>query len=174
VLAKRIRRQAIVRPAGLLGAAAEGFANLLGPAHEWRVFETLVEALAWSGVSDAGDEARALDALVDVATCGSPVVARIRSWAAAHGGRVTVAEAAQALGMSVRSLQRSLGDAGTSFRDEVNAVLIERAKALLLEGDTKLEVIAIKLGCSSLTTFSAFFRRMTGESPSEFRAARGR
>jgi len=34
----------------------------------------------------------------------------------------------------------------------------------------KLEVIAREIGCSSLSSFSRLFRRLTGESPTDFRA----
>lgn len=169
---QRIRRQAVVRPSGLIGAAAEGMANLISPAYGWRVCESLHEGLEWLGVPDAAAVASALDELVDGSLAGSPLVARVRTWLEARGGQATIEETARALSLSVRTLQRSLGDAGTSFRQETDRVRLARSRQLLLETELKLEAIAAKVGCANLGTFSSFFRRMTGESPSAFRAKR--
>jgi AraC-like DNA-binding protein len=170
--AARIRRQAIVRPTGLLGAAAEGFARVLGPKHRWEVFESLSQALAWLGVEEAEAHAGALDSLVAVASAGSPLVARLRSWLAAQGGKSNLAEAARALKVSVRSLQRGLRESQTSFRKECDRVHLAEAKQLLDESELKLEAVALKLGYSCLASFNSFFRRTTGSSPSAYRAGK--
>lgn len=169
---ERIRRQAVIRPSGLIGAAAEGMANLIAPAYGWCVCESLREGLEWLEVPNPELVASELDALVDNAIAGSPLVARVRTWIEARGGHSTIEETARALLLSVRTLQRSLGEAGTSFRQELDRVRLARSRQLLLESDLKLEAIAIKVGCANLGTFSNFFRRMTGESPSAFRAKR--
>jgi AraC-like DNA-binding protein len=168
--AARIRRQAIVRPRGLLGAAAEGFARVLGPRHRWEVFEALPQALAWLEVKDAAVQAEALDELIAVASSGSPLIARLRSWLSAQGGKNQLAEAARGLNVSVRSLQRGLRESGTSFRKECDGARLAQAKQLLAESDLKVEAIAFKVGCASLPSFDAFFRRTTGVSPSAYRA----
>ena len=76
----------------------------------------------------------------------------------------------QALGVSERSLQRQLRQEGTSFRREVDAARIRAARTLLADTDQKITVIALEVGCATLQHFSALFRRMTGETPSEWRA----
>src|ERR1700744_1878361 len=47
---------------------------------------------------------------------------------------------------------------------------IERAKALLRDGDLAITDIAFEAGWNSLGTFGRTFRDVTGESPGEFRA----
>ena len=42
--------------------------------------------------------------------------------------------------------------------------------ALLLESDAKLTSVAVEVGCASLQHFSSLFRKLTGESPSAWRA----
>jgi AraC-like DNA-binding protein len=173
-VAARIRRQAIVRGAGLVAAAAEGFGAMLGPRHAWEVFDSLSEALAWLGVGNAAVQAAALDDLIATASAGSPLLARLRACLAAEVGRKSIQQAAGALNLSVRTLQRELSAAGTSFRRESDRILVEQARELLAQSDLKLEVIALRLGCASLASFDAFFRRTTGQSPSEVRLALSR
>jgi transcriptional regulator GlxA family with amidase domain len=47
---------------------------------------------------------------------------------------------------------------------------IERAKALLRDGDMAVTAVAFETGWNSLGTFGRTFRDVTGESPGEFRA----
>lgn len=80
--------------------------------------------------------------------------------------------------MSERSLQRRLGDHDTTFQAEVNHARVRIAKRLLRETEVSLTQIAQEVGCASLASFSALFRRATGTPPSAWReqqgAARGR
>jgi AraC-like DNA-binding protein len=71
--------------------------------------------------------------------------------------------------VSERSLQRSLGAAGTTFKDEIAEARIRAARRLLADGDEPLSAIAREVGCSSLQHFSTLFRKRTGETPSAFR-----
>jgi len=84
--------------------------------------------------------------------------------------RVTVSEVGRAIGVSPRSLQHQLRQAGTSFRQEVNAARVRAAQQLLQASDTKLTSIAIEVGCASLQHFSTLFRKQTGLAPSAWRA----
>lgn len=47
---------------------------------------------------------------------------------------------------------------------------IERAKALLREGDRSVTDVCFAVGCTSLGSFSARFTELVGESPSSYRA----
>jgi AraC-like DNA-binding protein len=96
----------------------------------------------------------------------------LRGHLAANLSQITVRAAARALGTSPRTLQRGLSELGTSFRAEVERARVRAAEALLAETNAKLEVIALQVGCSSPSSFSRLFRRLTGESPSDFRARR--
>lgn len=47
---------------------------------------------------------------------------------------------------------------------------IERAKALLRNGELTVTEVCLEVGCSSLGSFSASFTRMVGETPTAYRA----
>ena len=47
---------------------------------------------------------------------------------------------------------------------------IERAKALLRDGDLSVTEVCLEVGCTSLGSFSASFTRMVGETPTAYRA----
>lgn len=86
---------------------------------------------------------------------------------------VSLSEAAGALAMSERSIQRELAERGTSFSALVDTER-ERLASLLLEdpaGPTIAE-IAWRLGYSEPASFTRAFRRWTGVSPSDWRAER--
>lgn len=88
-------------------------------------------------------------------------------------GTISIEGAAEALQMSVRTLQRELSRAGTTFRVLTNIVRLRRAKALLAETTASVTEIALELGYSSSPHFARAFRNATGRSPSEFRATVG-
>ena len=47
---------------------------------------------------------------------------------------------------------------------------IERAKALLRQGDLSVTEVCLAVGCTSLGSFSARFTQLTGETPTAYRA----
>jgi AraC-like DNA-binding protein len=79
-------------------------------------------------------------------------------------------EAARAVGLSPRSLQRWLSEHGTSFHEEVIAARFATACSLLLTTDWKLAAIASRLGISERAV-TMLFRAKTGLSPAAWRAA---
>ncbi len=171
-LAQRIARQAVVRPGGLVGAIAEGFGNLILPSYGWRVVDSAAHGLAWLGESAMAEHLAFLERTVDETRAASPELARLRGWIAAQRAPASIEEAARALGMSRRSLQRALAAAGTSFREESERHLVAQALRHLRETEETIEVIAQRLGFASLSSFAAFFRRRTGQSPGQARAAK--
>jgi AraC-like DNA-binding protein len=84
---------------------------------------------------------------------------------------MTIERVARTLGMSGRSLQRQLRDEQTSFRELVDEVRREIAVAHVTAGRTPITTIALLLDFSDASAFHRSFRRWTGQSPSEFRAA---
>ncbi|TNE62557.1 MAG: AraC family transcriptional regulator [Alphaproteobacteria bacterium] len=76
---------------------------------------------------------------------------------------------AAALGLSVRSLQRALGDEGTSFRDLLAAARRESAQKLLKETGASVADIAEHLGYSEPAAFVRAFGRWCGMSPTRYR-----
>ncbi len=102
---------------------------------------------------------------------GTPrVVPALRAWLDENLAGVSLDDATHALALSARSLQRKLGEAGTTFKAELAEARVRAARRMLAEGDAPLTAIAYDVGCASLQHFSALFRRRTHESPSAFRA----
>jgi AraC-like DNA-binding protein len=168
-LARVVIRQAIVTPSGMPGAIVTGYRAVFDFAYPVAYFAERGAALTYLERADAAAEIDELAALV----AGDPTVRRLRALLES-GATATLADAARRLAVSERSLQRHLRSAETSFSDELRAARIAIAKRLLVETDKKLAAIAVEAGCASLQSFSAVFRRATGETPSEFRERRRR
>jgi len=168
-----VKRQALVRPDGVVGALVSGFYDVT-PAvgrERSRVVMTPDEAFAWLGRSDAGAIVPAIEAAKAEASGVVPVVAALRAHVTERP-RARLADAARALSLAPRALQEELRSAGTTFRDEVNASRIEAAKTALAGGERKLSALAAELGFSSVQHFSTLFRKVAGCSPTEWRARR--
>jgi AraC-like DNA-binding protein len=80
------------------------------------------------------------------------------------------AAAAEAAGMSVRSLQRRLASEGLTFSQLIDEVRFEMAVPQLRDPDIRLTDIALSLGYSDPAHFTRAFGRWGGVSPSEYRA----
>ena len=79
-------------------------------------------------------------------------------------------ELASALGVSRTSLYRMVKrHHGTSPAKLVEGLRMEAACRLLLESQHSLDVIADQVGYASAFSFSAAFKRIVGEPPSQFR-----
>ncbi len=76
---------------------------------------------------------------------------------------------ARRLGLSRRTLQRRLNDAGTGFADLRRGVMRRRAEASLSEGARSVGRIAIELGYSDAAHFTRAFLEWTGATPSQWR-----
>lgn len=100
------------------------------------------------------------------------VVDRLRAHVEAASAATNLEEAARALALSTRTLQRALARRGTSFRTEQARGRLRAAEAMLLGGNEKIAAIARTVGCASVAHFTQLFRKSTGERPSEFRARR--
>jgi AraC-like DNA-binding protein len=79
---------------------------------------------------------------------------------------------ARALHVSVRTLQRRLVVAGTTFREVADRVRGELAQEHLVDPRTSITEVAYLLGFSDETSFNRAFRRWTGESPGRWRRRR--
>ncbi len=81
-------------------------------------------------------------------------------------------ELAQLCGLSVRQLTRGFRiSRGCSIGDYIESRRLEQARQLLA-GDSSIKAVAYTLGFSSPSSFSCAFRRMTGETPSQYRQRR--
>jgi AraC-like DNA-binding protein len=168
--ARLVTRQALVRPGGLAGAAVAGFYAVLAPSYPVSVFTEPEAALEWLGLEDARRIAREVDAIYELATSSPSVIVLLRAHLDQRLGASNLEDAAHALDMSTRQLQRRLLDARTSFQREDRAARVRAAKTLLLETNYDIKRVAIEVGFASLQHFGAFFRKATLETPSQWRA----
>ncbi|MGH7295517.1 MAG: helix-turn-helix domain-containing protein [Polyangiaceae bacterium] len=169
-LAEYIDRLAVVRPSeGPVGAAGAGFFDVSTRPFTVGAFTELPDALAWMGRSDAAAIAAELEALFAEAS-GTPGPLRLlRQQLDARPGSLSLQDAARALAVTERTLQRWLKSWRTTFQAEQNEAQVRAAKRLLRDGEVPLAAIASEVGCASLSHFSALFRRIAGETPSDWR-----
>jgi AraC-like DNA-binding protein len=168
-LARRITNMVVVRPDNLVGAVLEGIKSLVTFPHPLAVVTRADEALEQLGVTDTS----LLDELEETRASLVPaqgIVAELRSVLDGHPPSLALPAAAQIMGLSPRSLQRKLQSLGTSFQAEHNLAQVRLAQRLIAETDATLSQIALDVGCGSLQHFSALFRRVTGQTPSQWRA----
>ena len=78
---------------------------------------------------------------------------------------------AQRLALTVRTMHRRLDEAGTSFRKIRDELLRERAEELLRERRVPIGEVSYLLGYGEPSNFHRAFRRWTGLTPNEWRAA---
>jgi AraC-like DNA-binding protein len=86
-----------------------------------------------------------------------------------RGGYPDIHLAAEIAGMSVRSLQRRLGEEGCTYSRIVERARFDRALHWLADPSIKLVDIAAELGYSEPPHFTRAFKRWTGIAPIEFR-----
>jgi len=84
-------------------------------------------------------------------------------------GGVADEKIAVTLNMSVRSLQRRLQEAGTTFRMILETVRKDLASTYVHDPEIELAEVAFLLGFSDQSAFSRAFKRWTGNPPSEVR-----
>ncbi len=72
---------------------------------------------------------------------------------------------------SRRQIQRVMGEHGTTFRDELTALRMERAAELLLRTRLTVREVAGRVGYRQAAQFAKAFRRHHGLGPSAFRQA---
>jgi AraC-like DNA-binding protein len=85
------------------------------------------------------------------------------------GAPLHIDEIAKGLGVSVRTLQRRIAEAGSTFLHEVENVREAAAKEYVCQGKLSLGEVAKRLGYAHTSAFSRAFKRWTGRTPSDFR-----
>ena len=162
-----VEKVAIIGPqSGQLRAVAAGLFAFLEPPYPVSAFPTVSEAMAWLGrdVPEAGalieHEAEAL--------AFASFDGIVAAWLDAHVAEIDIEHCARDVGVSVRTLQRRLGERGLSFEHEANAARV-RAAEQRLATDASLTTIAYESGFSSPQRFTTVFRQLRGETPSEAR-----
>ena len=86
-----------------------------------------------------------------------------------HQHYPTLSFIAQITGMSPRSLQRRLQQAGLTYTKLINQIQFEQAKSLVNDSELKFKDIANQLGYSTQAHFTRAFKRWTGVTPQSFR-----
>ena len=173
-LARVVTRSAIVKPDGLAGAVAAGFLETVPPTFSATLWSALVPALASLDV-ERPEEVAAVIERAQAEAAGTPDVLReLHAWLDHHLGDGTLEAAARALAMAPRTLQRRLGEAATSFAEEIQLARVRHAKRMLLETDQAITAIAIDVGCASPQHLSTLFKKHVGETPTAWRARTAR
>jgi AraC-like DNA-binding protein len=169
-LQRAVTKLAVLRPDNVAGAVAAGFFAIIRPFAPVRFFRDLAPALEWI---DRESDAWVVEAVAAArGTAEVPQLVRdLRNLLEVTPG-LSLDEAAERLRMSSRTLQRRLGDAGTSMTTESGRARVRVAESLLLETDMSVTEIAFKVGCASAQHFSTLFRGVHGEPPTTWRAQR--
>jgi len=100
---------------------------------------------------------------------------RVRAHAVAgiKRGHLDLDAIAKALAHSRRTLQRRLGEEGTSFREVIDDARKEVALETIARGATTVTDLTFVLGFSDLSAFGRAFRRWTGKNPAAYLRDRG-
>jgi AraC-like DNA-binding protein len=101
-----------------------------------------------------------------------PVIARAKAFIRAHLAEpLSLGLVARAVNTSTFYFCKLFKRAtGVNFTDFVSRLRIERAKELLLNPNRRVSEVAFEVGFQSLTHFNRVFKRVAGESPTEYRA----
>lgn len=170
-----VGRQAVLHPDGIVGVMVAGALHVARPPYPFACFHGSGEdAFARCEVPELHGEVEALRASL-VAT--PEITRRVRA-AFQDRGLAGAAEIARTLGLSQRTLQRRLEDAGTTFREERERHVSNEIERLLSGTELDLDAIAAEVGLSSASHLVAHFRATHGVTPgawrAEVRAARAR
>jgi AraC-like DNA-binding protein/ligand-binding sensor protein len=100
-----------------------------------------------------------------------PMIRRAKAYIAGHyGDPVGLDEMARTMHVSTFYFCKMFKKAtGLTFTDYLGRVRVEKAKNLLLNPHLRVSEIAYTVGFQSLTHFNRVFRKLTGESPTDFR-----
>jgi len=101
-----------------------------------------------------------------------PLVRKAREYILQHKMEpLSLAAVAQAAGASVFHFCKVFKKStGLKFTDYVARVRLEDAKTQLLNPSRRISEVAYDVGFQSLTQFNRMFKRIFGQSPTEFRA----
>lgn len=100
-----------------------------------------------------------------------PAIVRAKQYISEHQGEeLSLGEVAKAVNTSTFYFCKLFKKAtGLNFTDYVSRVRVEKAKNLLLNPNARVSEVAYEVGFQSLTHFNRVFRKIVGESPTEYR-----
>lgn len=88
------------------------------------------------------------------------------------GEKISLTQVAQALGISATHLSEKFKEVtGTNFVEYVARTRYAKARALLRNLDLRISEIAFAVGFQSLSQFNRVFKKLSGKSPTDYRAA---
>jgi AraC-like DNA-binding protein/ligand-binding sensor protein len=101
-----------------------------------------------------------------------PVIRRAKEFINEHQAEdLTLGQVAKAVNTSTFYFCKMFKKAtGINFTDYLSRVRIEKSKNLLLNPNLRVSEIAFEVGFQSLTHFNRVFKRILGQSPTEYRA----
>ena len=89
------------------------------------------------------------------------------------GDRPAIAKVAKSLGMSARTMQRRLGELGTTYQGVLDDVRRQSARRLLADTDLGTGEVAFLLGFEEVNSFVRAFHGWEGISPAKWRVRAG-
>lgn len=110
--------------------------------------------------------------MIQQANSELPVVSKAKEYIFEHQAeKLRLSQVARAVHMSTFYFCKTFKKAaGINFTDYLSRVRIERAKNLLLNPNLRVSEIAYEVGFQSLTHFNRVFRKIAGQSPTDYRA----
>ncbi len=102
----------------------------------------------------------------------SPVITKARAYIQEHQTEeISLGQVAKAVNMSSYYFCKMFKKVtGINFTDYVARIRIEKSKNLLLNPNLRVSEIAFEVGFQSLTHFNRVFKKILGQSPTEYRA----
>jgi len=102
----------------------------------------------------------------------SPAIARAKAYIHEHQGEdISLGQVARAVNTSTFYFCKLFKKVtGINFTDYLSRLRIEKAKSLLLNPNLRVSEIAFEVGFQSLTHFNRVFKKLLGQSPTEYRA----
>ena len=101
-----------------------------------------------------------------------PVIKKARDYIQEHQGeKLSLGQVARAVNMSTFYFCKTFKKiTGINFTDYLSRVRIEKSKNLLLNPNLRVSEIAFEVGFQSLTHFNRVFKKILGQSPTDYRA----
>ena len=156
---------ALVKPTdSFAGATVAGFYSVVAAPYPSQLCDTIEEAEAWLGIPTATHVAN----IHESAAAGRAITSAVGQLLDREPS-FGIDEAAQALGLTSRTLQRRLSGEETTFVAEARKAKVRAAKHLLATTDDKVADIARAVGSASVQHFTEMFREETGSTPAAWR-----
>lgn len=164
-----VERQALLCRADAFGAAIIGMYHFVAPRYPFEVFTSLDAALEFLSPPRRAEIGAELEGLREQVFGTAPFLLQLRASLAESKTIPSLAELAQAFGMSQRTFQRRLAQHRTSYELELTRWRISRAEELLANTALSLTDVAKRVGFAGSSSFVAAFRTARGVPPEAWR-----